>query len=95
MAEKFKECCIAGRDTLPALPCNYEQCPWYVHNDEYANCFWVVAEVIYLQGGSTFSEDEIALFEGISEQEVKQVLSEVFKKIRTDIRHFPMLLDEL
>jgi len=89
MIEKY---CIIGRKSLPALPCNFENCPWFVYNEDYANCFWVVAEVMYLSN-IDFSEEQIASFESIGVGDVKNILADVFKKIRLNIGNSSFLND--
>jgi hypothetical protein len=83
----IKDHCIIGRETLPALPCNSTLCPWFVSDEDFANCFWVVAEFMYLLSGtSSFSETEIAKLENVSEDEVESILAKAMKKIRVKFR---------
>ena len=78
--------CSLGRKTLPVLPCDYISCPWYVHHEDYANCFWVVAEVMFLLSGGGFTVKDIAKFENITEEEVEELLRSALKKIRVNFR---------
>ena len=74
--------CIIGRKTLPALPCSMNACPWHVHGEDYANCFWVIAEIMGILEGGNFSDAEIAAFEGITVDEVETTFFSAVKKIR-------------
>ena len=86
----LRQDCIIGRDSLPNLPCNYDSCPWFINGEEYSNCFWVVAQLMW-DTGKSFSIKEIAEFEGVSESEAEKILAGAITRIRSN----PKFKDEL
>ena len=77
----LKQDCVEGRDKLPTINCSYVSCPWYIHGDEYCNCFWVLSHEMK-ETGKSFSIQEIARLEGITEKEVEEIIEEAIRKIR-------------
>jgi len=77
--------CILKRLNLPALPCQEGSCPWYVHGVDYNNCFWVLAHAL-----ASFSRgldnDEIAQLEGISEEEVEEIIETALSTLRQEMK---------
>ena len=77
--------CILKRLNLPALPCQECSCPWYVNGVDYNNCFWVLSHVM-----SDFpyglDNDEIAQLEGITEEEVEEIIETALSKLRQEMK---------
>ncbi len=76
------EKCAKRRETLPVLPCDCEQCVWYIRDTNYNDCFWVLLEVFNLQPGFRLSFEEIAVLENIPLKEVLTIFETALKKIR-------------
>ncbi|MFA5132742.1 MAG: hypothetical protein WC444_05475 [Candidatus Paceibacterota bacterium] len=77
--------CESGRNSLPLLPCSNKTCPWVVNDIEYRNCFFVLLQHISVTPDYEMSIEDIAKMEGISEQEVVDIIEKAEKKIR--IKH--------
>ena len=84
--------CKIGREELPVLPCNYFDCSWFVHEKDYCNCFWLVADIMHrFPCVGAFTIAEIAIFEGLTEKEIIGILEKAQRNIRT--KHQKLLLD--
>lgn len=78
----FIEKCAKRRITLPILPCDCEQCVWYIRDIAYNDCFWVLSEVFCLRPGLRLTFDEIAALENLSVAEVLCIFEAALRKIR-------------
>lgn len=68
----FIERCILRRENMPILPCDQCKCDWYIRENCYNNCFWVLANVMKKEPVEMGFE-EIADLEGITVGEVKEI----------------------
>ena len=89
----IKDQCLVGRKILPVLPCSFNSCPWYVHEDEFLNCFWVIAEIMYTFEGGGFTVEEIAKLENTDVKRVEEIIANALKKIRTSRKFIQELFD--
>lgn len=79
--------CILRQATLPAVPCDHSECEWFINDLGLNNCFWVLAHVIGKYDIS-LSPEEIARLEGISEEEVNEIINTASKKYSLATRHW-------
>lgn len=85
------EKCVRRRTVLPILPCDCDQCVWFIHDSGYNDCFWVLSEVLNSSPGMRFTVEEIAAMENIPIKEVVTLLDGALKKLR---EHVPEFLGE-
>ena len=79
--------CRLGKTELPLLPCSCSDCPWFVDDLDYNCCFWIVTAFMgAIEGWSGFSNEEIAKMEGISINEVENIVQEAAKTLRMRCR---------
>ena len=78
----FIEKCAKRRTTLPVLPCDCEQCVWYVRDTNFNDCFWVLSEVFELRPGYQLNFEEIAALESLPVSEVISIFETALKKLR-------------
>lgn len=83
----IQDSCLLRKLTLPLLPCDENDCEWFVNEAHYNNCFWVLAE-IFDDVPNGLSLAEIAKLEGISIEEVKLLLEQAVLKYRANIRRY-------
>jgi hypothetical protein len=74
--------CALRREQLPLLPCECSRCDWYIYDDTYSCCFWVLACILDITSGNTLSFEEIARLEGISLQETLTIYERAVSKLR-------------
>lgn len=82
------EKCVKRRTALPILPCDCDQCVWFIHDTTYNDCFWVLSEFLNACPGMRFSIEEIAVLENISIKEVVTLLDGALKKLREHVPDF-------
>lgn len=83
----IKKYCISSRKTLPVVSCGNNACDWFVHHDDYCNCFWVVANYMHrLPGMGGFSLEEIAKMENCSTEQIVEIFENAVKVIRNKHR---------
>jgi len=85
------ERCARRRVSLPILPCDCDQCVWFIHDSSYNGCFWVLSEILNTTPGMRFSFEEIATMENIPIKEVVTLFDSALKKLR---EHVPEFLGE-
>ena len=83
----IQDSCLLRKTTLPLLPCDENKCEWFINEDNYNNCFWILAE-IFEEVPKGLSLEEIAKLEGISIEEVKLLLEQAVLKYRANIRRY-------
>jgi hypothetical protein len=76
--------CLLRRLDLPLVPCDECNCDWFVREESYNNCFWILAN-IFEEMPRGLSIDEIAKLEGISAEEVEMCLETAVKKYRASV----------
>jgi len=79
------DCCLLRKVNLPLVPCDANKCEWYIHNDDYNNCFWVLANALS-QVPRGLSIEEIASYEHLSVEETDVILQEAIRKYRSRVR---------
>jgi len=82
------ERCACRRTNLPILPCDCDQCVWFIFDTGYNGCFWVLSEIINSAPGMRFSFEEIASMENIPIKEVVTIFDSALKKIREHVPEF-------
>ena len=85
------EKCVKRRTMLPILPCDCDQCVWFINDTAYNDCFWVLSDILHISPGMKFSVEEIAKLENIPVKEVVALLEGALKKLR---EHVPEFLDD-
>lgn len=74
--------CILNRQYIPLFPCSRIECEWYIHDQGYNNCFWVLSRILDKSGGLEF--DEISKLENIPIAEVIKIYEDALAKCRQD-----------
>lgn len=77
----FKDCCVLKRKDFPLIPCDEGKCSWFIHENHCNNCFWILAHIMSKENVE-FDIEEIAKMEGISVDEVNQIIEGAFFKLR-------------
>ena len=84
----FIQKCALRKTCLPAIPCECTDCEWYVNDDSYNNCFWLLAYFLYENPGYRFTDKEISQLEGISVEEVEEIIEGALCKLRQRAKDF-------
>jgi len=69
---------------LPLIPCDEIICDWYIREDKYNNCFWVLAQA-FTKMPCSLSLDEIARLEGITLEQAKELVEHAMKQYRANV----------
>jgi len=77
----FKNSCVLKRAEFPLVPCDEKKCSWFINDNHCNNCFWILAHVMSKEQ-TDFDIEEIARMEGISVEEVNEVIEGAFSKLR-------------
>jgi hypothetical protein len=80
----FIQKCVLRRESIPILPCDCNECEWYISDSNYNHCFWVLAHYLDIQPGTKLSFEEIALLEGISQEEATKIFETALGKLRKE-----------
>ena len=76
--------CLLRRFSLPLVPCDECNCDWFIREECYNNCFWLLAN-IFEEMPRGLSVEEIAQLEDISTDEVEVCLDGAIRKYRASI----------
>lgn len=77
----FKDLCVLKRSDFPLLPCDEKACSWYINEGHCNNCFWILSHVMEKEPVE-FELEEIARMEGITVEEVSEIIEGAFTKLR-------------
>jgi hypothetical protein len=80
----FIQKCALRRKSLPILPCDCNDCEWYIVDQSYNNCFWVLAHYLETCPGTKLSFEEIADLEGVSHEEIMKAYERAITKLRKE-----------
>jgi hypothetical protein len=83
----IKISCLLKKLVLPCFPCSCRECDWFVHENEFNNCFWVIMHLLS-KYHYTFSFEEIAKLEDISIEEVEEIYNTACIKLKNEFRKY-------
>lgn len=81
---RFIDYCVLKRATFPLVPCDEKACSWYINESGCNNCFWVLSHVMAIEP-TEFDVEEIAQMEGITVEEVNEIIEGAFTKLRRQL----------
>lgn len=81
----FRDKCLLRNFHIPLIPCEEKRCQWYVKEDSYNNCFWVLSNAL-LEYPRELDLEEIAEMEELSIEEVEEIIEEALTKLRNCVR---------
>ena len=83
----FLNCCMLRKISLPLIPCDEDICDWFIYNNAYNNCFWILA-LVFDDTPRGLSVEEIAACEQITVEETQEILQQAIQKYRSNVRKF-------
>jgi len=83
----FSHKCLLRKTHVPLIPCDQKHCEWFINSEDCNNCFWIMLNIL-AEFPHGFSIEEIARFEGITEENVYTIIETAIKKARLNIGNF-------